>query len=204
MMSQPASACTSACRTSTATVSSLRMSPSAHQAVMAVAGVGIERDVAEHAEIGHFLLDGAHRLADQIVGVQRLASRARRAGTARCRETARCRGCRASRRARRRAPPGRRVRRSTPGIEATGCALVVAVDHEQRPDQIVGGQHVFAHQPPRPFALAIAARADHEIERGGGEGGFPPRRVAQFDRTAEFDRHDIVTPEDSRLERFQS
>ena len=68
-------------------------------------------------------------------------------------------------------------------------ARVVAVDHEQRPDQIVGRQHVFAHQPPRPFGLAVAARADHEIERGRGEGGLPPRRVAHFDRTPEFDRH---------------
>ena len=93
MMSQPASACTSACFTSTATVSSLRILPSRDQPVMAVAGEGIERHVAEHAEIGKLLLDRAHRLADQIVRVERLASRARRAATARCRETARCRGC---------------------------------------------------------------------------------------------------------------
>src|ERR1700694_4174324 len=100
MMSQPASACTSACRTHTATVSSLRIRPASidhgggrddlapgsaltqrlphqprdrlvvedpavlDQAVMAVAGVGIERHVAEHAEIGKFLLDGPHGLAD--------------------------------------------------------------------------------------------------------------------------------------------
>ena len=31
----------------------------AHQAVMAVAGVGIERHVAEDADLRHFLLDGA-------------------------------------------------------------------------------------------------------------------------------------------------
>ena len=33
----------------------------AHQAVMAVAGVGIERHVAEHADLGHRLLDRADR-----------------------------------------------------------------------------------------------------------------------------------------------
>ena len=50
-------------------------------------------------------------------------------------------------------------RRSTPGMEATGMRVPVAVDQEQRPDQVVGGEHVLAHQPPRPFGLAVAARA---------------------------------------------
>ena len=39
----------------------------AQQAVMAVAGVGIERHVAQHADLGHRFFDGADRLADQIV-----------------------------------------------------------------------------------------------------------------------------------------
>ena len=73
MMSQPASACTSACRTSTSTVSSLTISPSIHQPVMAVAGIGVERHVAHDADVRHRRLDGAHRPADQIVGVERLA-----------------------------------------------------------------------------------------------------------------------------------
>jgi hypothetical protein len=55
---------------------------------------------------------------------------------------------------------------------------------------------VFPHQPARPFRLAIAARANGQIEAGGGEGGFPPRRVAHFDRTPEFDRHVMISPED--------
>ena len=46
----------------------------AHQPVMAVAGVGIERDVAQDADLGHFLLDRAHRLADQVVGIERFAA----------------------------------------------------------------------------------------------------------------------------------
>ena len=39
----------------------------AQQAVMAVAGVGIERHVAQDADLRHFLLDGADGPADQIV-----------------------------------------------------------------------------------------------------------------------------------------
>ena len=34
---------------------------------MAVAGVGIERDVAEDADLGHLLLDRADGAADEIV-----------------------------------------------------------------------------------------------------------------------------------------
>jgi hypothetical protein len=62
----------------------------------------------------------------------------------------------------------------------------VAVDHEQRPDQVVRGEHVFPHQPARPFRLAVAARPDRQIEAG---------RVAHFDRTPEFDRHVMLSPE---------
>ena len=46
----------------------------AHQAVVAVAGVGIERDVAQDADLRHRLLDGADRAADEVVGVERLAA----------------------------------------------------------------------------------------------------------------------------------
>ncbi len=44
-----------------------------HHAVMAVTGVGIERHIAEHADLWHMLLDRAHRAADEIVGVDRFA-----------------------------------------------------------------------------------------------------------------------------------
>ena len=92
MMSQPASACTSACLTSTATVSSLRIITVAQQPVMAVAGKGIERHIAKDADLGHFLLDGANGAADQIVGIERFAALSRRATPDRYRERARCRG----------------------------------------------------------------------------------------------------------------
>ena len=44
-----------------------------HEPVMAVARIGVERHVADDAEIGHGLLDGAHGAADEIAGIDRLA-----------------------------------------------------------------------------------------------------------------------------------
>ena len=40
---------------------------------MAVRGVGIERDVGQHADLRHRILDRLDRAADQVVGVERLA-----------------------------------------------------------------------------------------------------------------------------------
>ena len=74
MMSQPASACTSAWRHQHRHGLVVEDDAVAQQAVMAVAGVGIERHVAEHADLRHLLLDGADGAADQVVGVERLAA----------------------------------------------------------------------------------------------------------------------------------
>ena len=49
-----------------------------HDAVMAVAGVGIERDVGDEAEVGHRRLDRARSAADEIVRVERLRAGRRR------------------------------------------------------------------------------------------------------------------------------
>ncbi len=59
MMSAPASACITAARTIWSTVSSLTMIAVAQDAVMAVAGEGIERHVGDDADIRHRLLEGA-------------------------------------------------------------------------------------------------------------------------------------------------
>jgi porphobilinogen synthase len=40
-----------------------------------VRGVGVERDVADNADLRHGRFDGAHRAADEIVGIERLAGR---------------------------------------------------------------------------------------------------------------------------------
>ena len=161
---------------------------------MAVAGEGIQRHVAEHADVGEFLLDRAHRLADQIVRVERLGTGLVAQGRLGIGEQRDAGDLELHR------PFGvaHRLIDGEPvdaGHRGDGRARVVAVDHEQRPDQVVGGQHVFPHQPPRPFRLAVAPRADREVQRGGGEGALPPRRVAHFDRTPEFDRHVMGAPE---------
>ena len=59
-------------RTSTATRLVVEDHAVLQQAVMAVARVGVERDVGEDADLGHGLLDGAHGAADEVVRVQRL------------------------------------------------------------------------------------------------------------------------------------
>ena len=46
----------------------------ADQPVMAMRCVGIQRHVAQHADLRHRRLDGAHGAADQVVAVQRLAA----------------------------------------------------------------------------------------------------------------------------------
>ena len=68
MMSQPASACTSAWRTSACERLVVEDLAAAHQAVVAVAGVGVERHVEQHADVEPGLADGAGGAADQIVG----------------------------------------------------------------------------------------------------------------------------------------
>ena len=71
-------------------------------------------------------------------------------------------------------------------------ALIVAFHDEQRPDQVVGGELVFAHHAARPFAAPVAAQA------GGQVKAFAIRRRlmldgrqagAGFDGAAEFDCH---------------
>ena len=46
----------------------------ADHAVMAVVGVGVERHVADQAELGEFPLQQARRAAHQVLGVQRLGA----------------------------------------------------------------------------------------------------------------------------------
>src|SRR4029077_1316148 len=70
-------------------------------------------------------------------------------------------------------------------------AQVRAVHDEQRPDQVVGGEHVLAHHAPRPFGLAVAPHAGGEFERRALRWCFE-RAQARFNRTAVFDRHIVL------------
>ena len=46
----------------------------AQKSIVAMAGEGIERDVAQNADVRHFFLDGANGAADEIVGIERFAA----------------------------------------------------------------------------------------------------------------------------------
>jgi hypothetical protein len=159
---------------------------------MAVAGEGIERHVAEDADLGEFVLDCAHRLADEVVGID---------------------GFRALLVAQGRICVGEErdagdvelhgalglahdlVHRETVDARHRGDrgALIVTFRDEERPDQVVGRQHILAHHAAGPFRLAVAARANRKVEARGGRRGFEPRGVAHFDRTPEFDCHGIAS-----------
>ncbi len=121
---------------------------------------------------GTAFLMARHGAADQIAGVQRLAPAFVAQALLGVWEAARCREFRASRRAR---PPGRLdrcVRRSTPGIEGIGVPAILAVDDEERPDQVVGRQSILADKPACPLRLAVAPGSVRQVEpvRTGSQG----------------------------------
>ena len=128
----------------------------AQEPVMAMAGVGIERHVAEHADLRHGLLDRPDGAADEIVRVERLAAvlvaqlgvgigKQREAGNA---ERGRALGV--AHGLVDREPLDARHRRHR-------HARLRSIDQEQRPDQVVESEHGLGHQPARPVGLAIAA-----------------------------------------------
>ena len=165
-MSAPASAWTSACSTRIALVVVVEhIARRVDEPVMAVRGIGIERDVGEHADLGRRILRRLDRAADQIVRVERLArivgaQAGRRvgeqgdAGNAEVARLARPRADPVDRPARhagqasRSAPPPPALRRRTSG--------------QIRSD---GRQHGLGDQRPAPGGGAGAAQAK------GGEGG---------------------------------
>src|ERR1700730_558932 len=71
---------------------------------MAMAGVGIKRDIGDEAEMWHFALDLAASTADEIVGIERLAGlliAQARFGKRKQRERRNAKFCRLGRRAHR-------------------------------------------------------------------------------------------------------
>ena len=135
----------------------------AQQAVMTVAGIGIERDVAEDADLRHLFLDRANGATDQVVRIERLAAvlvaplgiGVGEQRDARDGELGRPFGV-AHRLIDRQPLDARHGGDRDPRLGP--------IDEEQRPDQIVGGQDILAHQPPRPLRFAVAARAGREVE----------------------------------------
>ena len=173
---------------------------------MAVAGIGIERHVAEERRSrGTSFLIARIARQTRLSGIERLGAvfvAARRIGIGKERETGNrqlggARGGVHGLVDREPLYSGHRGHRS---------ADLMAIDQEQRPDQVVGGEHVLAHEPPRPIGAAVAPRADRPDraararlrparssdvrarKRGSGRG------AAACNRSAKFDRHDRMLP----------
>ena len=138
-----------------------RTSPSAHEPVVAVAGVGVERDVGDEAKLRKLALDRAAGAADKIALVQRFASLGvfeRDLGVGEERNRRNLEVDRPLGLAHRffdgqAVDAGHRVDRD---------AAFVAVDEEERPDKIVRRQDVLA---PR------AAASSPPCGCGAGDGG---------------------------------
>ena len=191
MMSQPACACTIACLHQHRDGLVVEDDAIAQQPVMAVAGEGVERHVAQHPEAGNLALDGANRPADQVVRVNGLAAglvaqggvgigKERDAGDG---QLGRPLGLAHGLVDRKPLDPGHGGHRN-PGL--------LPVHDEQRPDQVIGGEDVFPHHPPRPFAAAVTAQAGGQVEPVGGVNRRALDRGqvgAGFDRTPELDSH---------------
>ena len=143
----------------------------AHEPVVAVAGVRVERDVGDEAKLRKLALDRAAGAADEIVLVEGLAAALvleMRLGVGEERDR---RDVELDR------PLGlaHRLIDAEPvdaGHRGDRNAPLLALDQEQRPDEVARRQHMLRHQPPRPFRLAVAARAVGEVEAVGfGDAG---------------------------------
>jgi hypothetical protein len=128
----------------------------AHQPVLAVGGEGIERHVAQDADLGHRLLDRAHGAADEVVGIAgflavlgfQLARHDREDrddGDAQFGRPARVLDQLVD------AQP------LDAGHRGDRAALGFPVLHEDGPDQVGGRQPVLGHQRPRPGMAPVAA-----------------------------------------------
>ena len=131
----------------------------AEQTIVSVAGVGIQRHVAHHADpVAMRGLDGPNRPADEILGVDRLFGFGRfllriRGGKQRNGRNAQFF----------RFPHGLDEQIQGEPVDArhrrNGGSPVIPVVNEHRPDQIVGRQLLLADQPPRPVMTPVAAHA---------------------------------------------
>src|SRR3546814_391925 len=168
--------------------------PVAQQAVVAVAVVGVERDIADDADVGQRVLHRADGAAHQVARIDRLA-RVRRLqflrgiGEQRDRADALLAG----------GADGidQAVEAESVDARHRGDRLpAVAVVHEDRPDQVVSAQPVLRDQAANPAGAAVApqpnlregAEAALPLSRGPFGGLLrrraPQRRCALSDRFA--------------------
>ncbi len=157
MISQPASTWTSACLHQDLDALVIGDITVDDHAVMAVIGIGIEGDIAQHADPGRCLLDGAHGAADEIVGIGGLAPVGRLQLGIGLREQGDDRNAEALRPRCAASAIRSTLSRSTPGMAATGSRRSCAVDHEERPDEIGRRQRGFRHQAAGPVLAPQAA-----------------------------------------------
>ena len=134
-----------------------------HEAVVAVARVGIERNVGDEPEARELLLDRAAGLAHQIVLIERLAAEVvlqARLGVGEKGDRRDFERDRALGRAHRLVD----AERSTPGIAATGVRRRAPSMRNNGQIRSCGGQRVLSDQPSRPFRLAVATRTLRKLE----------------------------------------
>jgi hypothetical protein len=132
------------------------------QAVLAVAGEGIERHVGEQRQLGEALLQLAHRGGHQALGVERLAAVGRLAGAVDHREQ------RHHRHAQLQALLGHREQAIDAAALHAGHAghvlhLTLARQHEDGVDQVFGGQARLAHERADGGVAAQPARAARRV-----------------------------------------
>ena len=143
------------------------------QPVLAVAGIGVERDIGEDADIASAgIADRLDRAAHQIVGIERLGpvvaaaiglrvGKQRDAGDAQIDRLLRAFGDVVDR-------PARHARQAGNGFLDPGT-----IGDEQRPDQIGGRQHGFAVHGAAPAAGACAAQAGGGVACLGHRAAMP-------------------------------
>ena len=152
---------------------------------MPVRGERVERHVAQHADLGHRLLQRRDGAADQIVGVDRLAA----VGVLERRVDRR------EHRDRRDAERGglaggvdqRRDRDggTRPASASTGARPCFVMD-EDRPDQVAGGQHALGDELARPGVAAVAPQARGRVGRQRRQVGLGHDRVTPLDKERWF------------------
>jgi hypothetical protein len=123
---------------------------------MAVAGEGVERNIGDHADLRHMLLQRPRRLVDQVVGGKAVgaglvAQMHLDVGEGGDRRHAQVGGflCRLDKAV--------DAHAADTGHRGDRLHDIGAGDDEDRPDQVVHRQPIFLHQAARPVRLAVAA-----------------------------------------------
>jgi hypothetical protein len=132
---------------------------------VAVAGVGIERDVGQHADLRHRILDRLDRAADEVVAVERLArvvaaQRLRGVGKQSDAGNAGVGGEPRTASELVDAPP------ADPGQQRDRLLATLALADEQRPDEVARMQPMLGQHRADPRAGAAAAQAQCGVTRG--------------------------------------